>query len=194
MNKLLSFTALVTALMGALPASGTVIDFNSIGLPSPSVNQGTSFTVTADGVDVTFSSTANMFIEDIAGQRVLRADTFQEPITVTFGGGFTAAFVEIDDTDFYSGIPDVDVVTGEAFDASNVSLGTNTVTFQTGSAIHHLNGPGIAKVVYDDVNTGYVIDNFVFSAVPEPASLVLACLGMLSLAGYNLRRRMSTGC
>jgi len=183
---------LVAACLGATQVnasiSTSIIDFSGI---APGL-QGSTLNLVEDGVAVTFFSPANLRISDITflgtTYRVLHADNFQDPITVTFGGGFTAAFVEIENPLSFG-----DIVTGEAFDASNVSLDSGSTTLLDG--VLRLDGPGIAQVVYDDVNTGYVLDSFAFSAIPEPssflvASLLLASFGVSPLARRSLRRRM----
>jgi len=183
---------LLSVLFGSTQANASIsappstIDFSGIGLLG---NHGSTLMLTVDGVDVTFSSTVDLIVDDLSGERVLHSLGFQTPITVTFGGGFTAAFVEIEIPLFFG-----DIVMGEAFDASNVSLGSGTTTLLDG--VLHLDGPGIASVVYDDVVaqgiSGYVLDRFTFAAViPEPSSLLIASflLAISARMPRSLRRR-----
>jgi hypothetical protein len=168
---------MLICLQGASPASGTVIDFNSL---TPGSVPGGVLNLTAGGVPVAFSGTG-LQVFDLGSpffERVLATGNFQDPITVTFGGGFTALLVEIENHIDGALSAEVDVIAGEAFDAVDFSLDVQTNSNET----HHLDGPGIVKVVYDDVASGFAIDNFTFQSVPEPGGLVLTCLGLICLA------------
>jgi hypothetical protein len=103
-----------------------------------------------------------------------------DAITATFEGGFTTDFVQI--RNWIAGVysPEVDTITMSAFDPSNALLGT---VISSGEFIS-LAFPDIAKVVFDDVGTGYLIDEFQFNVtvpepVPEPASPTLFALAVL---------------
>lgn len=182
---------LLSVLFGSTQANASIsappstIDFSGVGLLG---NHGSTLMLTVDGVDVIFSG-VNLTVVDIlfggTAYRVLHSGNFQDPITVTFGGGFTAAFVEIENPLSFG-----DIVMGEAFDASSVSLDSGLTTPLDG--VLHLDGPGIASVVYDDVGTGYVLDSFTFAAViPEPSSLLIASflLAISARMPRSLRRR-----
>jgi hypothetical protein len=178
--------SLVTFASGVSQASGTVIDFNSL---SPGVISGGILTIVADGVSVTFSAAPNnlrvLNLNAPFNQRVLTTEGFVDPITVTFGGGFTSNYVEVTNHINGSLTSEIDVIVGSAYSASNGLLDSQT----NSNAIHHLSGPGIAKVVYDDGTynggaTAFTIDNFTFGeTIPEPTGGILfglatVCLGI----------------
>ena len=103
-------------------------------------------------------------------------DINYDAITATFEGDFTTDFVQI--RNWIAGVysPEVDTITMSAFDPSNALLGTVVSSEEFIS----LAFPNIAKIVFDDVGTGYLIDEFQFNVpVPEPASLTLLALALL---------------
>ena len=167
-------------------ANATVIDFNSL---TPGPVPGGVLNITADGVPVTFSATGLM-VHDLSatfgGERVITSGSFFDPITVTFGGGYTALFAEVENHINGEITSEVDVIMGTAYNAANVAIDTET----NSNEIHHLDGPGIAWIEYDDVNdlTAFVIDNFTFEAVPEPTTLGLALVSLLGL-GWSRKPR-----
>ena len=65
------------------------------------------------------------------------------------------------------------------------------MTITTSSEFISVSAPGIAKLVFDDNATGYVIDEFEFNAepIPEPTTLVLLGGGLVAL---RARRRRSS--
>ena len=124
-------------------------------------------TLLAGGVPVTFSGTG-LQIRDITSlgfpagaSRTLSTNVGPyEPIsaTLTFPEGVTANFVQI--RNWISGVytTESDTIVMSAYNASGVLLGTVTSSAEFVS----LAFPGIAKVVFDDVETGYLIDEFQF--------------------------------
>jgi hypothetical protein len=124
-------------------------------------------TLLAGGVPVTFSGTG-LQIRDITSfgfpagaSRTLSTNVGPyEPIsaTLTFPEGVTANFVQI--RNWISGVytTESDTIVMSAYNASGVLLGTVTSSAEFVS----LAFPGIAKVVFDDVGTGYLIDEFQF--------------------------------
>jgi sugar lactone lactonase YvrE len=130
--------------------------------------EGGTVTLSAGGVDVTFSG-SGLLIRDLGASfpagasRVLStAPSDLQPITatLTFPEGVTADFVQI--RNWISGVytPEADTIVMSAYNASGELLGTVT----SSSEFISLAFPGMAKITFDDIDdaTGYVIDEFVF--------------------------------
>lgn len=176
--------AVIAILPTTLLAVVVVIDFEDQPVGS---YLGETVTITAGGIDVTFTGPGlriRQFGDPFPNTRVLSTNSDAGPIMVTFGGGFTATYVEFENliNDRYTS--EIDSPCGTAYDAFEVVLDAAC----NSNTIHHLDGPGIAKVVYVEgsPNEGFVVDNFAF--VPEPATICLLGLGSLIL----LRRRRHT--
>jgi hypothetical protein len=106
--------------------------------------------------------------------RLLSTRFDSEVITVTFGG-LSVLFAEFENYINGRFTDEVDVINGRAYNAAGSIVDSAT----NADSIFRLDGAGITRLVYDDDNhgDGYLIDNFHFLAVPEPASttLVFAC-------------------
>jgi hypothetical protein len=171
-------------------AAPITIDFESetVG-PIP----GDTLVVPFPDFNVTFQG-AGLRIRQFGGvfptTRVMSTTDDSQPITVTIDNGHTFDFTQVTNIINGTHTVEVDVISGSAFDASNTLLDqqTNSLTF------HLLNGPGIVTAIYDDGQTGYVLDDFTFTTspptpavVPEPASL--AAWSLLSVIGLGYARR-----
>jgi hypothetical protein len=117
--------------------------------------------------------------------------------------------------------PDINVASGVGGSVTQTH-GTNTLTFQSfvngvglgaqtpsitsvasfnntlNSVIHSLSGPYAIKETIDIKLNGKndqigINGTTILQSVPEPSSLVLGFIGVLGLAGYGLRRRMTRG-
>ena len=147
------------ALVLCAPAIGDVIDFESVPVgPLPDE----TLVVVLDDVTVIFKGPGlqiRQFDDPFPFTRVLSSQFDAGPIKAAFDGA-TADFVEIENiiNGTYTG--EVDVIDGTAFDA-----GGNILDFQSNAdTIHHLEGPGIASVMYVEnaPGQGFVLDNFAF--------------------------------
>jgi hypothetical protein len=142
---------------------------------------GNSLTIVSSGVPVTFSGVGlqiRTYGSAFPPTKGLSTLVDSEVITVEFGGELMQ-FVQFENIINGRYTAETDVVTGKAFDAANNLLDTET----SAATIFRLDGPNIAKVVYDDDNMGggYIIDNFEFATVPEPglgSALILALIGI----------------
>jgi len=183
-SNILALAVALTVIGGIQCQSASLIDFEGLAVgPLP----GGTVTLTVNGVPVTFSG-LNLAIDignPVAGNHTLHSGSYYDPITVTFGGGFSAGFVEIQNVFDNTSTIETDIIRGDAFAASGILLSTVT----SSNMIIHLDGPGIARVVYDDVGqTGFALDNFNFQVVPEPTTLGIVGAGGFVFLTWCLRR------
>jgi hypothetical protein len=139
---------------------------------------GGAATIAAESTSVLFTG-PGLQIRDISepyppdASRVLSTTDDTGVITASFASGFTTGSVQITNWIHGALTEEVDTIVMSAFDSSGTLLGTVT----SSNALVGLSVPGIARVTFGDRNdeTGFVIDNFRFSAapVPEPGSLLL---------------------
>lgn len=188
MKKLLCVSIVGLMFCWAEPTSATVITFETVPV---GLIAGDSITINAGGVNVTFTGAGlriRQFSTPYPNTRVLSTLFDKNPITATFGSGYTADYVEIENIINGRFIAETDVIGGTAYNANNLVLDTKT----NSNTIHHLGGPGIASIVYDDIpdGQGYVLDNFTF--VPEPSSLALVGLMGLFVGRRRVRYRFWT--
>jgi len=181
MKNLLCLVAVISLSCSLGFAAPLTIDFE--GEPV-GVYGGGSVTITVGAIPVTFTAPGlriRQFGPPFPNSRVLSSSADAGPITVSFGAGFLADYVEFENIVNGRFTSEVDSPIGTAYDmASNV-----LDTLQTSATIHHLDGPGIASAVYVESVTGegFVLDNFTFEGevVPEPSSLWLAAAGIAAI-------------
>ena len=181
MKRLLWCLAVVAALAVAGPIT---IDFEGqpVGL-----YPGGTVTITAGGIPVIFQGPGlriRQFGAPFPNTRVLSSYLDAGPITVLFPVGLSAIYVEFENIVNGRYTLEVDKPIGTAYDIGNNILDM----LQSSADWHHLDGPGIVKVVYVEGAQfeGFVIDNFRFEAIPEPATMWLAAVGVLV---FLVRRR-----
>jgi hypothetical protein len=183
-------------------ARASVIDFEA--LLEGEVLGGT-LVVVVDGIAVTFSA-GSLFVvaapDPFPATNVLvtgaDAGTFGGlPLTVTFPASFVADFVEVTNVVHGAFTPEVDGITG----CASIPPAVDPVCVTSGAALHHIDGPGIVKVIYDDSTApgfsgGFTIDDFTFtgrfvepepSPVPGPSAFFFVVSG-LTLLGLQLGR------
>lgn len=197
----LAFTAALAALSFAAPgaalAAATVIDFESLALPTTSYSvSGVTFTTGAggllspvDGPNGTRTVIGN-FVEDPNDPDIFSFD----PIRADFAGVMGTVAVDLGDwpsEDF----GDEDLLFLEVFDAFDVSLGR--VEWLIGPAepdfkTLSISAAGIKSATFGSIGGGgssVYADNFTFdTAVPEPAAWTLLILGFTA-TGAMLRQR-----
>ncbi len=137
-----------------------------------------------DGVTLTFSA-AGLTVRDFnfdpfPHSTVLHPGDFTSPITVDMTPGVRVFSFENYIYGFYTG--EVDTFTVSAFDASNNLIDTFSGGGSTIIVMADVGENDIARVVIDDQDTGYQIDNVAFRVIPAPASI-------LALAPLALGRR-----
>jgi hypothetical protein len=152
---------------------------------------GNSLTIVAGGVPVTFSGVGLQVrpLGDVfPSGRMLSTRIDSEVITVTFGG-LSVLFAEFENHINGRYTSEVDVITGTAFNAA----GSIVDSAMNSDTIFRLEGPGITRIVYDDDNQGggYLIDNFHFLVVPEPASSTMAFTCAVSCILLRVRCRFA---
>jgi hypothetical protein len=152
----------VVAAVSACVSMVDVITFEAMPLgPVP----GGALVVDVGEFSVTFTAiglVVRQFDDPFPFTHVLSSEFDAGPITATFEGG-TADFVEIENIINGTYTAEVDVIVGTAFD-----LGGKQIDFAANAdTIHHLDGPGIASVVYTEnmPGQGFVMDNFAFEVV-----------------------------
>lgn len=156
---------------------------------------GGTTTITSTGVSARFSADG-LQIRDISGfgfpgasSRVLSSSSDASVITMELLGGATATGITF--RNWISGIytSEVDNIVMSAYDASGNLLGSVT----SSSEFISLSFAGISKVTWDDVATGYVLDEVqlrgVSTTVPEPSTYALVAVGMALIGGISRRRR-----
>jgi len=180
-KNLLLILVAISLCFGTAFAAPITIDFES---EPVGVYGGGSVTITVGAIPVHFSGPGlqiRQFGSPFPNTRVLSTSADAGPITISFGGGFLADYVEFENIVNGRYTSEVDSPIGTAYDSASNVLDT----LQSSATIHRLNGPGIASVVYTEAATGegFVIDNFTFdgTVVPEPSSLWLAAAGIVAI-------------
>lgn len=178
MNRLTIGIAAVAA--AASLSSARVITFE--GLPIGPV--GGPLVLSDNGVTATFDA-LNLTVRDFdfppfPRSNVIHPGDFSSPITIDLTAGVRGLVFENYIYGFYTS--EVDTFHVEAYDAANNLIDT----FDGGGqfiAVTAGSGEGdIAKVIIDDQDTGYQIDNVELRVIPAPATL-------LALAPLALARR-----
>jgi hypothetical protein len=155
-------SACALLLAAAMAASGDVIDFENAPVgPIPDETLVYEFgdvivTFTGPGLQI------RQFAAPFPDTRILSSLSDAGPITATFEGA-TADFVEIENIINGTYTAEIDVINGTAFDSGGKQLDAQA----NAETIHHLEGPGIATVVYveNQPGKGFVLDNFEFVGV-----------------------------
>lgn len=174
----------------------TVIDFNSVG---PTGVDGSFSSRTFNG-EVTFSQgDSRLFIlgEDVySGANLSSAylnhnDAGTQNVVVTFAGEVFAAGMELGHLENWAGVGGTttfSLSTGDVFTAVSERLHDSGAQL---NFIGWISDTGFDSIVIDDPSKGTVIDDFTYTSVsvPEPGTLGLLAVGLISLAGASMRRR-----
>jgi hypothetical protein len=182
----LSVVLLLSVALLSSTAQAGLIDFDD--LPIGPV-AGNSLTVEADGVEVTFSGNQLQIVSYEAGSfgqyfpgtgnQITAGGDWVGDLIVEIESGYTFDFIEIEN--HLSGDPplyETDIITGMAY-ASNGAL---IDSFTSGLEIATLTGPGITRATFGAFETAFAIDNFRFTAIPEPSVAWLIAVGLAALA------------
>ena len=116
------------------------------------------------------------------GNVIHTGSTNWSPITLTFSDGFEANQVSLENYIFGYWSQEVDVFSLTAYDAAGIEI----ASVISGDQFPTITADGIARLVFDDVGTGFLLDNVTITAIPEPSTALIIGLG---LAGLTRRRR-----
>ncbi|MDX2035171.1 MAG: hypothetical protein SFX72_00870 [Isosphaeraceae bacterium] len=178
-------------LVGDVPGHAGLIDFDSVPLglvPEERlqiVSDGVKFTFTGPGLQI-----RDFDFDPFFSGRVLTTSGDRGPIVVSIESRRTANFLEIENLlDGRFGF-EVDRIRGTAFDSRGGFLDTDEGSMR----FLRLDGPGIAKVVFEQVaSTGFVIDNLRFElssvVAPEPSTFFSASAGLACFVALRVRGR-----
>jgi hypothetical protein len=189
--RILRSTLLAALVAAPVALSAQTFDFQSLALgnlPSPS-------TLTAGSAQARFSTTGtSLIIRDIGGSfgpganRVLSTVPGDaQPLTMEFLN-FTSGSVTFRNWIHGGFTAEVDEIIVRAFNAGGTLL--NTV--QSTSQFITITGTNIARLEFDDIATGYVLDDINVGSttvVPEPSTYALIGTGLAGLAFVRRRRR-----
>lgn len=187
-----AFAAIIlTGSAGTGSALSLTLDFSGETLGAIA---GETFTKSQGGLDFTFVGSGLQFrtlpaaFEAQYGlDRWLSTTLDGEPITMTISGGFVNSVRFLNPINGTVG-GEVDVISAQAFDAASSLLDS----VSNGNEFNTLSGAGIASIVFDDVNTGYVLGQFEIdydpAVIPLPATLPLLAAGVGGLLAVRRRK------
>lgn len=194
MKKLIVMLTLLLSLLGVVGYAGaTTLDFDSY-------DEGTIISTSGFFSDVAFSSDYDLFVTAASGQ--LQAELSGKAVRTTTKFTHPNPFVGIFSI---SGVNSVSVTLGDvnadqdnlfliAFDSNNNIIDSDSYLWPVdakGGVNLTVMGTNIAYVKFGSTGTSpnsVYFDNFTYTSVPEPTTILLIGFGLLGLAG--LRRKI----
>ncbi len=188
MRSLATAFAFLGATIVTPSAQATTIDFNSASLSSVSSYSDSGVTFTPIGGGSFSTSQTPNGTAGILGD----SGNVRQPFHAVIAGG--AGSVSIDLGDFNA---DSDTLFLSIFNSSDVLLGTITQLIDgafIGMITLSLSNPSIAYAQFGSTTpslggSSVYADNFTYTQVPEPSTLALIGMALLSMFGFGMMRR-----
>jgi hypothetical protein len=168
----------LAAIAAAASVSSATITFEGltigpVGGDLVQVDEGITVTISGPGLTV-----RDFNFPPFPRSNVIHVGDFGSPMQIDLTAGVRGLTFENYIYGFYT--DEVDTFVVEAYDADNNLIDTFSGGGQFISVTAGIGEADIAKVIIDDQNTGYQIDNIELDVIPSPASLLV--LAPLALA------------